>query len=115
MRGVVAIAALAIVAGCASARPQPARLAGAETCNYVVRNATSTALEVRRFGERSLEGIGTLNPIEQLSESTPCSDGRVYVLGIPVPIQVGAPRGRPVFGFVDLEPGKNAQLTLYWP
>jgi hypothetical protein len=106
---------LAIVAGCASARPRPSRVTDAETCNYVVRNTTSLALEVRRFGERSLVGIGTLNPIEQLTESTPCSDGRVYVLGIPLPIQVGAPRGRPVFGFVDLEPGKNAQLTLYWP
>ena len=115
MRGTAAIATLAMVAACAPSRAQPPRLASAELCEYVVRNATGMALEVRRFAERSLVGIGTLNPIEQLTESAPCADGRVYVLGIPLPRQVGAPTGKPLFGFVDLEPGKRAQLSLYWP
>ncbi len=115
MRGACALATLAIVAACGPMRPQPGRLAGTQTCEYVVRNATGLALEVRRFEERSLRGVGTLNPGEQLTESAPCTEGRVYVLGIPLPRQVGVPTGKPVFGFVDLDPATRAQLTLHWP
>ena len=115
MRGAGAVL-LALVVACGPARaPRGASLASVETCEYVVRNATNLALEIRRFEERRLAGIGSLNPGEQLTESARCAEGRVYVLGIPIPRQVGAPAGRPVFGFADLESGKRAQLTLYWP
>lgn len=107
---------LAFVVACGPARPpRGASLASVETCEYVVRNATSMALEIRRFEERRLAGIGSLNPGEQITESARCAEGRVYVLGIPIPMQVGAPSGKPVFGFAELESGKRALLTLYWP
>jgi hypothetical protein len=109
-----AAALLVLVAAC-GARTQRDGLSSGLPCEYVVRNATGMALEVRRFEERQLAGVGNLNPGEQLTASAPCSEGRVYVLGIPMPMQVGAPSGRPVFGFADLERGKSAQLTLYWP
>ena len=112
---VVAVLTLALVAGCASRGSQRAGLASDAPCEYVVRNATGMALEIRRFEERRLGGVGNLNPGEQITETAPCNEGRVYVLGIPIPRQVGVPSGKPVFGFADLEPGKRAQLTLYWP
>ena len=110
-----AFAALALASACTAARGQREALATEAPCAYVVLNATGMALEIRRFEERQLAGIGTLNPGEQISDSAPCAEGRVYVLGIPLPRQVGVPTGRPVFGFADLEPGKRAQLTLHWP
>ena len=115
MRLLAGIALLACVAACAPARPRTASLASVEMCDYVVRNATGLALEIRRFEENRLAGIGSLNPGEQITQSARCAEGRVYVLGVPIPRQVGAPTGRPVFGFADLESGKRAQLTLYWP
>jgi len=115
MRAACVLATLAIAAACGPMRPKPGQLASSQPCEYVVRNATGMALEVRRFEERSLRGVGTLSPGEQLTESAPCSEGRVYVLGIPLPRQIGVPAGKPVFGFVDLDPATRAQLTLYWP
>ena len=104
---------LALVCSCASGSRRG--LTSDVDCDYVVRNATDIALEVRRFEERRLGGVGTLNPGEQISDRAPCAEGRVYVLGIPVPRQVGAPTGRPAFGFADLVRGERAQITLYLP
>jgi hypothetical protein len=115
MRLAGAVALFALLAGCAPARHRGASLASVETCEYVVRNATGLALEIRRFEERRLAGIANLNPGEQITESARCAEDRVYVLGIPIPRQVGVPTGQPVFGFADLESGKRAQLTLSWP
>lgn len=114
MRG-AALAALTLAWACTPVRGRREALATEAPCAYVVLNATGMALEIRRFEERTLAGVGNLNPGEQLTESAPCAEGRVYVLGIPIPRQVGVPTGRPVFGFADLEPGKRAQLTLHWP
>lgn len=110
-----AVLLLALLPGCASRGSPRAGLTSEAPCEYVVRNATGMALEIRRFEERQLAGVGNLNPGEQISDSAPCSEGRAYVLGIPIPRQVGVPTSRPVFGFADLEPGKRAQLTLYFP
>jgi hypothetical protein len=111
---VVGAFALALVASCGASRPREA-LVSSLPCEYVVRNATGMALEIRRFEERQLAGIGNLNPGEQITERAPCSEGRVYVLGIPIPRQIGVPTGQPVFGFADLVRGERAQLTLYFP
>jgi hypothetical protein len=60
--------------------------------------------------------VGALNPGELLTESMSCAERRVWVRGIAIPSQVGAPAGVGfVQGWADLVRGERAIVALHWP
>jgi hypothetical protein len=70
-------------------------------------------MSVRRL---STTPIGALNPGELLTHSVPCAQRLVWISGIPIPQQVGAPVS---FGFVQgqeaLVEGERVAIALQWP
>jgi len=105
-----------LACGCAAA---PHLERGRETvrCDFVVYNRTPHALEIRlRAGTLSTTAIGALNPGELLTYSVPCAVQRVWIRGIPIPSQVGAPVSfRFVQGEVTLIEGERVEIALQWP
>jgi hypothetical protein len=119
-RALATLVALALLSACGPMRGRGGLLGSEEKCEFVVLNATNWALDVRRYEGTRYEprramNIGTLNPSEQLTQTVSCREERVFIAGLPLPVQVGVQLGSPVFAFADLEPGKRAQLTLHWP
>jgi len=86
-------------------------------CTVVVFNRTPHILEVR-VGIRPATtlAVGTLNPGELLHHEAPCAQGALWVGGIPVPDQAGAPVWfRAVEGWTGLEEGVRSEVALHWP
>ena len=60
--------------------------------------------------------IGALNPGELLTYSVPCTVRRVWIGGVPIPSQIGAPVSfRLVQGEVTLIEGERVEIALQWP
>jgi len=60
--------------------------------------------------------IGALNPGELLNYSLPCAVERVWIAGIPIPSQVGAPvTFRLVQAQATLIEGERVAVALQWP
>jgi hypothetical protein len=80
-----AITALLLLSACAIARGR----ASPQTCEFVVFNRTSHALDVRAMrdtlGRSPSLTLGTLDPGERLSDRVPCDQGAVWIRGYAVP------------------------------
>src|SRR4029077_15607578 len=84
----VAFVAAAMASSCA---PQRQELVTPASCEFAVYNLTPHALEIRmRVRRLSTTPIGALNPGELLTYTVPCDGRRVWIVGIPIPSQVGA-------------------------
>jgi hypothetical protein len=60
--------------------------------------------------------IGALNPGELLTHSVPCAQQGVWIGGIPIPQQVGAPVGFHIAqGWAELAEGNRVEVSLFWP
>ena len=105
-----------LACGCAAARHQGREREGVQ-CEFVVYNRTPHALEIRMRARRlSTIEIGTLNAGELLTHSVPCAVQRVWIGGVPIPSQVGAPVSfRFVQGEVILIEGERVEIPLQWP
>jgi hypothetical protein len=105
-----------LACGCATA-PHRGRERETVRCDFVVYNRTPHALEIRMRARRlSTTEIGTLNPGELLTYSVPCAMQRVWIGGIPIPSQVGAPVSfRFVQGEATLIEGERVEIALQWP
>jgi hypothetical protein len=85
-------------------------------CEFVVYNRTGHALEIRLLRKRATTPVGALNPGELLSESISCGEKRVWIGGIAIPAQVGAPIDVGyVLGWADLVRGERAIVSLHRP
>ena len=109
-----AFVAAAVASSCA---PQRQELVTPASCEFAVYNLTPHALEIRmRVRRLSTTPIGALNPGELLTYTVPCDGRRVWIVGIPIPSQVGA---RVSFSSVqeqvDLIEGQRVQVALQWP
>jgi hypothetical protein len=112
----VTCAVAAVVSSCATALHRDGEV-GAPSCEFIVYNRTPHALEIRmRVRRFSATPIGVLNPGELLTHSVPCAERRVWIRGIPIPSQIGAPV---TFGFVQgeeaLVEGERVEIALQWP
>jgi len=109
-----AFVAAAVAASCA---PRRQELVTPASCKFAVYNLTPHALEIRmRVRRLSTTPIGTLNPGEVLTYAVPCDRRRVWIVGIPIPSQVGARVSfSSVQGHVDLIEGQRVQIALQWP
>jgi hypothetical protein len=109
---VMALGAGAACAGRRAAAPEPSQA----QCVFLVDNHTSEALEIRLVRSMSTTPIGALNPGEGLTHSVPCAQHSVWIAGVPIPAQVGAPT---FFGVVEgsasLVEGDRVRIALYWP
>ena len=110
------VAAALVVAGCARPPARPAGLREA-TCQFAVFNRTPHALEIRLGLRRgSPAPIGAINPGESLTHAVACAEDRVWVGGVPIPSQVGAPVR---FGLVqhsaELVEGSRVEISLHCP
>jgi hypothetical protein len=105
-----------LACGCAAA-PHQAREGETVRCDFIVYNRTPHALEIRmRARTLSTTAIGALNPGELLTYSVPCALRRVWIGGIPIPSQVGAPVAfRLVQGQATLIEGERVEIALQWP
>ena len=116
-RSLLAVLGLAaVVSGCATVQHRD-REFGEPSCAFVVHNRTPHALEIRMGVRRlSTTPIGALNPGELLTHSVPCGQRLVWIRGIPIPQQIGAPVS---FGFVQgqeaLVEGERVEIALQWP
>jgi hypothetical protein len=81
-------------------------------CDFVVFNRTGSALDVRLLRERSTRVLGALNPGELLTDRVSCAEQYVWISGTPIPMQVGAPVGRSVYGWAELVRGERAIVSL---
>ena len=106
----------AVLSSCAMGHHSEAALPQ-RTCAIVVYNQTPHALEVRMSVRRhTTMPIGALNPGELLNYSLPCARGGVWISGIPIPSQVGAPVSfRLVEGGAELVEGERVEIALHWP
>ena len=110
------VAAALVLGGCARS-PQRERHVVQDDCDFVVLNRTSHVLEIR-VGIRPMSTmvVGALNPGELLNHSAPCAEQGVWIEGIPIPDQVGAPL---LFAVVqrwaELAAGDRVEVSLYWP
>jgi hypothetical protein len=107
----VAMVSIAVAgAGCATLQHRE------PPCEFVVYNRTQHPLEIHLLRARSTTPVGALNPGELLTHSVSCAENRVWIRGITIPAQVGAPVD---FGFVhgwaDLVQGEKASVALHWP
>lgn len=105
-----------VLCGCAIARGRADR----GSCEFVVFNRTSYALDVRRMrdtlGSTTTLTLGTLDPGERLSDSAPCEQGAVWIRGYAVPAATWLRTEFPfVDGWSDLTPGVRASISLHWP
>ena len=109
-----AFVAAAVAASCAAPRQE---LVTPASCEFAVYNLTPHALEIRmRVRRLSTTPIGALNPGEVLTDAVPCDRGTVWIVGIPIPSQVGARVSfSSVQGHVDLIEGQRVQVALQWP
>jgi hypothetical protein len=110
-------AACAVLACACAAAPQHQSARDTVQCEFQVYNRTPHALEIR-MGVRafSTAPIGALNPSEMLSRVVPCASRHVWIVGIPIPAQVGAPVAfRLVQGEGDLIAGERVEIDLHWP
>jgi hypothetical protein len=111
-----AIGSLAVAAaGCATPHYRERHLGG-ERCDFVVHNQTWQPLEVHVVRGLSMKAVGALNPGERLTESISCAERRVWVRGIAIPAQVGAPMDfGSVQSWADLRRGDRTIVALHWP
>jgi hypothetical protein len=111
-----ALAVAVMAAGCAS-RPMPDPDFVQRECEFRVINATPTAIEVRLITTGySTRWIGSLNYGELLTHRVPCAARRVYVMGVEIPWQSGAPRQfGAVYGDAELVEGEVVRIALHWP
>ena len=112
------IAAATVAAAVASScGGQHQELVTPSTCEFAVYNLTPHALEIRmRVRRLSTTPIGALNPGELLPYAVPCDRRSVWIVGIPIPSQVGARVSfSSVQGHGDLVAGERVQVTLQWP
>jgi hypothetical protein len=88
-----------------------------QRCEFIVYDHTPYALEIRmRVRAFPTTPIGALNPGELLTHSVPCAAQAVWIGGIPMPPQLGAPVGFGVLGTAaDLVEGERVEIPLYWP
>lgn len=105
-----------LVPGCATL-PDADRNLVERSCEFVVRNQTPHALEIRmRVGGSSTIAMGALNPGELLTHSAACAERGVWIGGVAIPSQVGAPVS---FGVVqrwaELVEGDRVEIALHWP
>ena len=109
-----AFVAAAVASSCA---PQHQELVTPASCEFAVYNLTPHALEIRmRVRRLSTTPIGALNPGELLTYTVPCDGRRVWIVGIPIPSQVGARVSfSSVQEHVDLIEGQRVQVALQWP
>jgi hypothetical protein len=108
--------AVLLASGCAAA-PHRASDAPAARCEFAVYNRTPHALEVRvEARPGSTTPIGALNPSELLTHAVPCGWRHVWVVGVPIPMQIGGPVS---FRFVQAEAalieGERVEIDLHWP
>lgn len=105
-----------VVPSCATVRDREPALVQ-RSCEFVVHNRTPLALEIRmRVRELSTAPIGALNPGELLTHAAPCAQGRIWIAGIEIPWQVGAPlRFGVIYSSADLVEGDRVQVALHWP
>jgi hypothetical protein len=105
------------VCSACAAGPQAESGLPAPSCTVVVFDRTPHALEIRLgVGAFTSSPIGALNPGELLTYSVPCARGGIWITGIPILQQVGAPVSfRAVGGWTALVPGGRAQIALEWP
>ena len=115
LQGLVSVAG-AVLTSCATGHHSEAALPQ-RSCAIVVYNQTPHALEVRvRVRRLTTMPIGALNPGELLNYSLPCARGSVWISGIPIPSQVGAPVSfRVVEGGAQLVEGERVEIVLHWP
>jgi len=106
-----------LVCSACAAGPHPQSELSAPSCTVVVFDRTPHSLEIRLgVGAFTSSPIGAVNPGELLTYSAPCAHGSIWVTGIPIPSQVGAPVSfRSVGGWTALVPGGRAQIALEWP
>ena len=111
-----AITVALMVIGCATA-PAPEPRAVPESCQFVVYNQTPLALEIRlQVRAFATTPIGALNPGELLTHAVSCAQQRVWIAGIEIPWQVGAPlRFGVLYGSAELVEGDRVQIALHWP
>ena len=109
-----ATVAAALASSCAGQRQE---LVTPASCEFTVYNLTPHALEIRmRVRRLSTTPIGALNPGEMLTSAVPCDQRRVWIVGIPIPSQVGARVSfSSVQEHVDLVAGERVQVALQWP
>jgi hypothetical protein len=106
-----------LVCSACAAGPHAESVLPAPGCTIVVFDRTPHALQIRLgIGAFTSGPIGALNPGELLTYSVPCAQGSVWITGIPIPSQVGAPVSfSSVGGWTALVPGGRAQIALEWP
>ena len=110
----------AIVTGCialAACATGKSRTIDETACAIVVSNQTPHSLEIR-VGDHRIGStpIGSINPGELLNYAVPCSRGGIWVSGIPIPSQVGAPVSfRMVQSWAELVQGERVEVALHWP
>ena len=113
---IVAVVLAGFLTGCAIARGVSDR----GSCEFVVYNRTSYALDVRAMrdttGRSVAASVGTINPGEAITDRAPCALGAVWLRGYTLPVAIGMPARYPyVDGWVDLLPGTKATVWLSYP
>lgn len=107
------VPALLLLSACATSNT--AEVPAGE-CGFLVRNQTNYALEIRLVrGRQSSSPIGALNPGETLTYHVPCVARFVWVRGVAIPWQVGAPTFWPVDGAAELLPHERVAISLWRP
>jgi hypothetical protein len=110
----VLLSGLVALAACATGKQ---RTIDETACAIAVSNLTPHALEIR-IGDRRLgtTSIGSINPGELLNYELPCSRGGIWVSGIAIPSQVGAPVSfQSVQSWAELVKGERVEVALHWP
>ena len=104
-----------LVLGCAPHRTRP-RSPFLTDCAFTVANQAPYAMAVRLVVSYSSIEIGALNPGELLNHKVSCSQEMVYIRGVAIPPQVGAPTSNgSVLRWAQLSPGERVMIPLSWP